>query len=146
MKLTKRKIVENIEDTKWKTVQHAQALVALGSVKFGSIRCSCWRIRNARGANKLDARELATHDDDNDNDDRDTFPACNLPAEWLGHICSRANEAATDFFGTVCRKWERERAHKLFAASVGESTLFPLSLSERKSSVEIYIERTPCAI
>lgn len=41
MKLTKRKIVENIEDTKWKTVQHAQALVALGSVKFGSIRCSC---------------------------------------------------------------------------------------------------------
>lgn len=41
MKLTKRKIVENIEDTKWKTVQHAQALVALGSVQFGSIRCSC---------------------------------------------------------------------------------------------------------
>lgn len=67
-------------------------------------------------------RRRSDHNDHNDDDDDggDTFAACNLPAEWLGHICSEANEAAT---GCVCRE-------STAAASVGESSLpLPLSLS-----------------
>lgn len=44
---------------------------------------------------------------------------------------------------------KRESVHKQLAASVGESSLhlsLSLSLCRRKSWVEIYIERAPCAI